>query len=444
MTKTIKGRLLVSNILMVALPVTLTFVLFLSIFYLFIGRFGQELINSQVAHIPVEKATSSLVGQEFPQSDKALVYQLASGQTVLLLPEEMQGRFEDIEEAGNGKYLDLSVISANLYLQTARIIDFQYLIIPLILAVLLLFALLANRLLTRFVFRPIYTSLDVLVEGVEEIREGNLSYRIEQKTGNEFDTVYVDFNEMALRLQEMVEQKQADEQNRKELIAGISHDLRTPLTSIKTYVEGWGLGMANTPEKQAKYLATIKNKTDDIEHIIKQLFLFSKLDIGEFPMNVKETDAGKWLSAFVADIQEEYEQKGLQVELRENVQGTNILIDSVQLKNVLLNVAENSVKYGRKTGGRLLIDCQKTGNKLNIRLSDNGSGVPEESLAQLFHVFYRTDKARNNPSQGSGLGLAISAKLIEGMKGEISASNQTGDGLAILIQLPIIERKNQQ
>jgi signal transduction histidine kinase len=296
-----------------------------------------------------------------------------------------------------------------------------------------------NLILTRVISRRIMSSLKTLADGVHQISDGNLTYRIDQKTGDEFDAVCADFNEMASRLSDMVYKQQADENNRKELIAGISHDLRTPLTSIKAYIEGLKKGIATTPEMQSKYINTIQSKTEDLEHIIRQLFMFSKMDIGEFPFNFETVDIGKELLEIIDGLTDEYKERGLEIELLENVQGEYALIDVVSFRNVLQNILGNTIKYGDKNNSRAEIICSKNDNSISITISDNGPGVHAESLAKLFDVFYRGDISRNNPSKGSGLGLAISAKIIHRMKGTINASNKAEGGLNIHITLPIVE-----
>jgi signal transduction histidine kinase len=274
------------------------------------------------------------------------------------------------------------------------------------------------------------------VYGVRQIRDGNLDYRIAYAGNDEFTAVCSDFNEMAARLSDMVKARQKDEENRKELIAGISHDLCTPLTSILTYVEGIELGLATTPVIQKEYLATIKSKAKDLEHIINQLFLFSTLDVGEFPMQPEPQDIGKLLSDFVKNVASEYRQKGGQITLAENIQGIMVNTDSVQLRNVLTNVIENSLKYGNKEKGIVTIACKSENTNAVITLNDNGPGVSGDALDKLFDVFYRGDKARANTKKGNGLGLAISAKIIERQGGTIKAANLSAGGLSIIITLP--------
>jgi signal transduction histidine kinase len=296
--------------------------------------------------------------------------------------------------------------------------------------------ILTNRLLTRFVFKSIITPLDTLIYGVHQIRDGNLNYHIEYEGKDEFADVCSDFNEMAQQLLDSVNARQKDEANRKELIAGISHDLRTPLTSIKAYVEGIEKGVASTPETQKRYLDTIKNKTNDLEHIVNQLFLFSKLDIGEFPFYLEKINIGKEISNMVSSLSEEYQKKGLSIELTQNVENIYAQIDIVQFRNAVINILENSVKYKTQERGQMKISCQEENKYVTITLADNGPGVSSEALEKLFDVFYRGDRARTNPSKGSGVGLSITTKILEKLGGSIRAENVPEGGLAIIMMLP--------
>ena len=304
---------------------------------------------------------------------------------------------------------------------------------------LLLVVLLTNYFLTRFITRSIISSIDTLVSGVHEISDGNLTYRIQYEKNDEFTAVCAEFNEMASRLSDMVQQRQLDERNRKELIAGISHDLRTPLTSIKAYIEGLKNGVATTPEMQAKYLDTIQQKTDNIEYIIRQLFLFSKMDIGEFPFTLELIDVGEELKKIVCGLRDEYRERGLRLQLGSVAQGGLVSVDPVQFRNVIQNILDNSVKYTDKDDAWAEIQWEQVGQQAVIRIQDNGPGVTGDKLGEVFDVFFRGDASRNNPSQGSGLGLAISAKIIERLHGTIAAENASEGGLRVVITLPLAE-----
>lgn len=295
---------------------------------------------------------------------------------------------------------------------------------------------LTNRFLTRFIFRYIQEALEELSQGVHQIRDGDLEIRLQHKTADEFAPICEDFNDMAMRLRESVEVIQNQEKNRKELLAGISHDLRSPLTSIKAYTEGLIDGVAKTPEAQARYLAMIQTKANDIESMITNLFMFSKMDLAEYPCYPEVLDLAKEITEFIQQEREEYETKGLQIDSSKVEACGLIYADTGQLRRVISNILGNSLKYKEQPAGRVRLSCAKSNGKIQLIIEDDGPGVPEEALSRLFHVFYRTDPSRNNPQKGSGLGLAIAEKAVARMEGTIRAENAVPHGLRIEVLLP--------
>ena len=330
-------------------------------------------------------------------------------------------------------------------------------------AFLVLVVLVINILLTRYVFRSIMNPLQVLSTGVHQIRDGNLDYRIEYERGDEFSVVCDDFNEMGARLSDMVRQQQEDERSRRELIVGISHDLRTPLTSIKAYLEGLEKGVATSPEMEKKYFETIKNKTENLEYVINQLFVFSRLDTGEFPLKVERVDLVEELRGIVEDVSQEHQGERLDVFYHDCTEPLYSLIDTVQFGNVIRNIIDNSLKYRDKQAVKAEVSCSiecddgaggagakggaggangvpgTTGAFAVITVSDNGPGVSDDAATKLFDIFYREDSSRQRSDEGSGIGLAISKKIIEQFGGTIGARNRDAGGLAITIRLPLIE-----
>lgn len=305
------------------------------------------------------------------------------------------------------------------------------------LALILGTVLLSYFFLMRFVFRHIVSALNILVSGVNEIRDGNLDCRLEYQHRDEFKEACDAFNEMSRRLSESVRQKQADEESRRQLIAGISHDLRTPLTSIKAYAEGLIGGVAVSAEMRDKYLNTIKMKAEDLEKIIQQLFVFSKLDLRDFPLDVTDINLAELLSGIVDSVKDEYGQKGLSICFENSMKQVMARADKAQLRNALYNIFDNSLKYKNRENGTLLIYCDTDGQRAEVRLVDDGPGVPADALENLFDVFYRVDAARGNAGHGSGLGLAITYRIINLLGGEIKAENAPEGGLAISIILPV-------
>ena len=299
---------------------------------------------------------------------------------------------------------------------------------------------LTNRFLTQFVFKRIEEPLNILATGVHQIRDGNLDYQINYESKDEFASVCEDFNDMAVRLKESVTLIQKQEQNRKELLAGISHDLRSPLTSIKAYSEGLLDGVAKSPESQKTYLQMIKTKTEDIDRMVSKLFLFSKMDMGDYPHYPESLNLEQEITSLVHATAEEYDSKGLNVKVDELAKDIEIYADPVLLRSVFTNILENSLKYKDKEQGSVIIRSKRHGNDVYIYIEDNGPGVSEEAFPKLFDVFYRTDPSRNNPNKGSGLGLAITAKAIGRMGGSIYAENSAAKGLCMVIKLPILKK----
>ena len=296
--------------------------------------------------------------------------------------------------------------------------------------------IITNRFLTKFVIKRIEEPLKMLSDGVGHISGGNLDYQITYAEKDEFKPVCDAFNDMATQLKVSLETVQKNEQNRKELFTSISHDLRSPLTSIKAYVEGLIDGVANTPESQKEYLLTIKQKTDDINNMVSQLFSYSKMDMGSYPIKPEILDIGKEINDFVSASSDDYKVKGLSLEITGITSKIYIYADPLYLRSIFANILDNSAKYKVKESVNATVCCMLENDEITIIFNDDGPGVSKEALPKLFDVFYRADPSRNNPNQGSGLGLAIVSKALERMDGSVSAENIQSGGLQVVVKIP--------
>ena len=301
----------------------------------------------------------------------------------------------------------------------------------------LLIVSLINNFFNNRMSKRIVKPLEPLSEGVRQIQDNNFSFRIDYQNNDEFRPVCDAFNGMAAKLESSTAQQKKNEANRRELIAGISHDLRTPLTSIKGCIEGIETGVASTHEMRERYLGIIKNKATVMEHIIEQLFLFSKLDMDEFPLNLRNVDISLVISDIIEDSLPEYAPRGLAITLAEMPDKAYVSADVLMLRNVIINILENSARYKTKKQGQMEIRAALENNSVVLCFTDNGPGVPADMLPNLFNVFFCADPSRSKP--GSGLGLAISAKIIERMAGSIRAALPDKNGLAIIITLPLLQ-----
>ncbi|MCK9170354.1 MAG: HAMP domain-containing histidine kinase [Treponema sp.] len=291
-----------------------------------------------------------------------------------------------------------------------------------------------NRFLISFVFKRIEEPLDILSKGVHDLRDGNLSYRISYANNDEFAPVCAGFDDMAAHLKESVESVKQHEADRTELIAGISHDLRTPVTSIRAYVEGLLDGIAATPDMQQKYLITIRQKALELEYRISQLFLFSKMEFADFPVHTAVCSLAEEMHSIVQSCRDEYDKDSCII--TGQFDEACVSVDRDLLMRVCQNIIGNSVKYKKKPVVHVHISITAEKENAVLVFTDDGPGVPPESLANLFTVFYRCDTARRNTAAGSGLGLAIAAKAVQRMGGTIMAENNKSGGLSIIIRFP--------
>lgn len=294
---------------------------------------------------------------------------------------------------------------------------------------------LANVLLTYLVSKSIIRRLNQLRQGIQEVSGGNLDYPIAMDGANdEIGELAQAFERMRSELKHSQEIQRRYELNQKELVAGISHDLKTPLTSIKGYVRGISDGVANTPEKLERYLKTIESKADDMDDLISELLLYSKLDLPNVPYQLQRLDLSSYLETYTAELAADLTPAGIRVRLdfdRKKNQPFIVLADLEKLKRVLSNIVQNSVKHMDKDHKTLEFRLLPMEDRVGVEIRDNGPGVAQHDLPHLFDRFYRADVSRNSATGGSGLGLAIVKKIIEGHGGTVWADSTHGEGLSI-------------
>lgn len=305
------------------------------------------------------------------------------------------------------------------------------LLIIMVLIITILF--LTNSSLTYVVLKSITSSISKLKNEAVNIKAGNLSNEITYSKNDEFTEVFQTFDEMRVRLKDSIDSQIRYEENRKELVSSISHDLRTPMTTIKGYIEGINDGVANSPERLKKYLRAIYSKTEVMNNLIDEFFLFSKLDLNKINFHLINLD----LKRVVEDFLDEFSlDSNADIDyIRDDSEQILVVADKVHLFRVLTNLFDNAVKYqsSEKLSIKLTI---RTDNKVAIvEIEDNGIGIDKDQAKSIFDSFYRIDSSRN--SSGSGLGLAIVKEIIKGMNGNIWASGSIGKGTKIGFSLPL-------
>lgn len=294
----------------------------------------------------------------------------------------------------------------------------------------------ANAMVSYRFSRRILSPLNNLQKAAMEITLGNLDYEIIEEGDLEVRELCRDLERMRIQLKDSVHTQLKYEDNRKMLISSISHDLKTPVTSIKGYVEGLLDGIASTPEKKEKYLKTIYRKAEQMDGMIDDLLLYAKLDLNQIPFSFEKTNIEGFLLDGLQEIEPEMDDHNIKVLFHSELSGRReIPLDRERMMRVIMNILDNSRKYMDKKEGRIEISLRETHTSIIIEIKDNGSGIPEKDVAQIFDRFYRSDMARTE-IKGSGLGLAIAKQIVEGHEGRIWAVSREGQGTSILISLP--------
>lgn len=311
-----------------------------------------------------------------------------------------------------------------------------------VLIIILLFVV-AIVVISFITTKTIVNPITKISRGAEEIARGNLDYEIEYSSTNELGQMVDSFNNMRLRLKESIEKQNKIEEERKVLVAGIAHDLRTPLTSVKGYAEGLRDGIANTPEKRERYLKTICESINDTEKTLDDLLTVSKLELNGYELDFEEVGAKEFFLDGSEEIRLALESENFDFICEFNC-GDDIVVslDTDRFVRVIYNIISNSIKYAREdVKGEVRMSLNEYEHSIILEISDNGIGVDKKSLPKIFDTMYRADPARTKVSGGSGLGLSICKQIVELHGGSIWAGSRENEGLSIFISLPKKEKQ---
>ncbi|MCR5670251.1 MAG: HAMP domain-containing histidine kinase [Butyrivibrio sp.] len=298
---------------------------------------------------------------------------------------------------------------------------------------IILILLITSILLTAWIGRSFFRPIGELNVAMQHIKDGNFDYMLptDVKEKGEIGAMYRNYEDMRLRLKESAEEKILRETQNKELISNISHDLKTPITAIKGYSQGLLEGVADDPEKQLKYIKIINNKANDMNNLINELTLYSSIDNNRIPYNFVKLNVAEYFGDCIEEIGADLESKSIKLNYSNLVTpDTQIIADPEQIKRVINNIVSNSVKYMDKEEGTGQIDIRLLDeiDSVRVELEDNGKGIAQKDISNIFDRFYRTDASRNSKKGGSGIGLSIVKKIIEDHGGYIWATSHEGEG----------------
>ncbi|MFI3215084.1 MAG: HAMP domain-containing sensor histidine kinase [Eubacteriales bacterium] len=302
------------------------------------------------------------------------------------------------------------------------------LMVDLFLAIIIIL-LFTSVMLTRWIHKGVFLPIREMNLAMQNIANGNLEYALSNEEKSEIGELYHNYEGMRLKLKEAREEKEENEKQNRELVSNISHDLKTPITSIKGYVEGIMDGVADTPEKMDKYIKTIYTKANDMDRLINELTFYSRIDSNRIPYNFHCINVRDYFNDCVEDVGLDLESKNIQLNYTNFIEPeTRIIADPEQLKKVINNIIGNSIKYMDKEQGIIDIRLLDKVDSIRVEIEDNGKGIATKDLGNIFERFYRTDASRNSSQGGSGIGLSIVKKIIEDHSGYIWATSRENEG----------------
>lgn len=293
--------------------------------------------------------------------------------------------------------------------------------------------------------RKVRKPLNTLNNAMLAFADGDRGQAVEYSGSAEFVQICDSFNNMSKQLRRSEHAKMEMEEQKRKMLADISHDLKTPITTIQGYAKALADGLIAS-EEQKKYLNKIYNKSVGLTELINTFYEYSKLEHPDFSYSFKIIEIVEFLREYLADRYEEISDKGFELELEITEERAACSIDKLQLKRAFDNIINNSLKHNAR-GTKIFITAgivnkpsdSEENAEVEIVMGDNGVGIPAEIAGVIFDPFVIGDDSRNS-RQGSGLGLSISKKIIEGHGGRITLENQEEKGYctAFKIRIPII------
>ncbi len=299
---------------------------------------------------------------------------------------------------------------------------------------IILILLFTGIMLTQWIRKGVFRPIGEMNIAMQHIAKEDFDYVLERndKDRSEIGELYQSYEDMRLTLKESKEKMLENEKQNKELVSNISHDLKTPITSIKGYVEGIIDGVADTPEKMERYIKTIYTKACDMDRLISELTFYSGIDSNRIPYHFHCIRVTDYFNDCVEDVGLELEDKNIELNYTNLLDPeTQIIADPEQMKKVINNIIGNSIKYMDKEKGIIDIRLLEDPDSVRIEIEDNGKGISGKDLGNIFERFYRTDASRNSSQGGSGIGLSIVKKIIEDHGGYIWATSKEGEGTCI-------------
>jgi signal transduction histidine kinase len=307
-------------------------------------------------------------------------------------------------------------------------------VIPISIALIIIIILIISVYIfaQKNILRPIAT----LNESASKILKGDFSYKIKYDYDTEIGVFCHNFEAMRDELKFSKEKEVAIKNNEKELLACLSHDIKTPLTAIHGYVSGIKDGIVKDRKGIENYCVIILNRIKMLSKLLEDILEHSKAELNKMNITLSEFYSGNFFSDILNDLSVEIESAGIQFISPKEIPNVIINGDKKRISQVMYNLISNSIKYSKESG-TISIYFENTANYMKIYIKDNGIGISSADIPYIFKKFYRGEKSRNQNIQGSGLGLSISKYIVEAHGGFINCVQSSSEGTTICFSLPI-------
>ncbi|USB34648.1 HAMP domain-containing sensor histidine kinase [Paenibacillus sp. YPG26] len=291
---------------------------------------------------------------------------------------------------------------------------------------ILLLSVLSAYIYSRWTSSRLTIPLEQISAAIKHMKEGNYDQRLAFRSNEELTTIQECFNEMAEHLQDTEQANQTLKMSKQRMLLDISHDLKTPITTIQGYASALLLGLADNEEKRIKYLNLIHTKAKLMTELIEDLFELSKLDTPDYPWTgeFQYTDLGELVREIAAENYDQFEQKHFNLSLSIPAEEISIRLHPTMMSRAVSNLLVNALKYN-PAGTSVDIELTQMRDTISLKISDDGIGIPESIRDTLFDPFVRGNAARTSDG-GTGLGLSIAKKAVELHGGELHLLSAAG------------------
>ncbi|MFD1426856.1 sensor histidine kinase [Kroppenstedtia sanguinis] len=286
----------------------------------------------------------------------------------------------------------------------------------------------------RFLLKP----LEKMSFAARQIASGDWEVQYPSSRITEIAEVRDGFEVMVKGLQKSYRKQAELEEDRRFMIAAVAHDLRTPLFALRGYLEGLEQGIAQTPEKTAKYLRVCKEKTAQLDRLVEDLFTFTKMEYLDTKLNNQTVDLKLILQKSIDNLDPLARQKHISIS-NHSAEDCIINGDTHLLERAINNLLDNAIRH-TPTDGEIVVQCYKEGNKVKFTIHDTGPGFSSEELQRVFEPLYRGEISRSRSTGGSGLGLTISQRIIRKHRGDLYINSHSGEGAMLTGWIPATER----